>query len=115
LGLNSGPIPWATPPALFCERFFPDRVSMNFLPGVGFEPWCSWPLPPEQLRLKVWATGTSLTLIFILVLRTSLSVREAWDSHLTILFYIHKIKFKGLQKKSFIKISLKPLIIYMLL
>jgi hypothetical protein len=25
-GLNSGPIPWATPPALFCEGFFQERV-----------------------------------------------------------------------------------------
>jgi hypothetical protein len=26
-GLNSGPSPWATPLALFCEGFFQDRVS----------------------------------------------------------------------------------------
>jgi hypothetical protein len=26
LGLNSGPTPWATPPALFCEGFFWNRV-----------------------------------------------------------------------------------------
>jgi hypothetical protein len=26
-GLNPGPTPWATPPALFCERFLQDRVS----------------------------------------------------------------------------------------
>jgi hypothetical protein len=25
-GLNSGPLPWDTPPALFCDGFFWDRV-----------------------------------------------------------------------------------------
>jgi hypothetical protein len=32
-GLNSGPSPWATPPALVLWRVFLDRVSGNFLPG----------------------------------------------------------------------------------
>jgi hypothetical protein len=32
--LNSGPSPWATLPALFCEGFFRDRVS-NYLPGLA--------------------------------------------------------------------------------
>jgi hypothetical protein len=32
-GLNSGTIPWATPPALFCEGFFQDRVLWIFCPG----------------------------------------------------------------------------------
>jgi hypothetical protein len=32
-GLNSGPTPWATPPAPFCEGFFWDRVSQTFCPG----------------------------------------------------------------------------------
>jgi hypothetical protein len=27
LGLNSGPTPWVTPPVLFCDGFFWDRVS----------------------------------------------------------------------------------------
>jgi hypothetical protein len=31
--LNSGPIPWATPPALFCEVFFQDKVSQTICPG----------------------------------------------------------------------------------
>jgi hypothetical protein len=31
-GLNYGPIPWATPPALFCEGFFEDRVSGTICP-----------------------------------------------------------------------------------
>jgi hypothetical protein len=26
-GLNSGPTPWATPPALFCDGLFQDKVS----------------------------------------------------------------------------------------
>jgi hypothetical protein len=30
-GLNSGPSPWATPPALFLWRVFWDRVSRNYL------------------------------------------------------------------------------------
>jgi hypothetical protein len=33
LGLNSGPTPWVTPPALFCEGFFQDRVSQTICPG----------------------------------------------------------------------------------
>jgi hypothetical protein len=28
-GLNSGPAPWATPPALFCDEFFQDRVLLT--------------------------------------------------------------------------------------
>jgi hypothetical protein len=32
-GLNSGPTPWATPPALVCEGFFWDRVSWTICPG----------------------------------------------------------------------------------
>jgi hypothetical protein len=33
-GLNSGPTPWATLPALFCEGLFQNRVS-NYLPGIS--------------------------------------------------------------------------------
>jgi hypothetical protein len=33
-GLNSGPSPWATPPALFLWRVFQDRVSQNYLPRL---------------------------------------------------------------------------------
>jgi hypothetical protein len=32
-GLNIGPTPWATPPILFCEGFFQDRVSQTICPG----------------------------------------------------------------------------------
>jgi hypothetical protein len=31
--LNSGPSPWAPPPALFCKGFFWDRVSWTICPG----------------------------------------------------------------------------------
>jgi hypothetical protein len=31
--LNSGPSPWATPPALFCDEYFWDRVSRTICPG----------------------------------------------------------------------------------
>jgi hypothetical protein len=45
-GLNSGPIPWATPPALFVLGFFKTR-SCELFARAGFEPWSSWSLPPE--------------------------------------------------------------------
>jgi hypothetical protein len=32
-GLNSGPTTWATPPALFCDGFFWDRVSQTICLG----------------------------------------------------------------------------------
>jgi hypothetical protein len=32
-GLNSGPTPWATPRALFCDGFFQDRVLRTICPG----------------------------------------------------------------------------------
>jgi hypothetical protein len=31
--LNSGPIPWATPPTLFCDGFFQDRLLRTIWPG----------------------------------------------------------------------------------
>jgi hypothetical protein len=31
--LNSGPTPWATPPAFFCAGFFQDRISQTICPG----------------------------------------------------------------------------------
>jgi hypothetical protein len=31
--LNSGPAPWATPPALFCDGFFQDRGSWTICLG----------------------------------------------------------------------------------
>jgi hypothetical protein len=36
-GLNSGPTPWATPPALFCEGFF-KTGSHKLFAWAGFEP-----------------------------------------------------------------------------
>jgi hypothetical protein len=44
--LNSGPTPWATPPALFCEEFF-KIGSHKLFAWVGFEPRSSWSLPSE--------------------------------------------------------------------
>jgi hypothetical protein len=35
-GLNSGPTPWATPPALYCDEYFQDRVSWTICPS------CLW-------------------------------------------------------------------------
>jgi hypothetical protein len=34
LGVDSGPSPWATPPALFCDGYFRDRVLASYLPGL---------------------------------------------------------------------------------
>jgi hypothetical protein len=34
-GSNSGPSPWATPPALFCEGFYSDRVSRIICLGLA--------------------------------------------------------------------------------
>jgi hypothetical protein len=34
--LNSGPTPWATPLAHFCEGFFQDKVFPNYLPGLAW-------------------------------------------------------------------------------
>jgi hypothetical protein len=31
-GLNSGPMPWATPPSLFCKGFFQDSISQTICP-----------------------------------------------------------------------------------
>jgi hypothetical protein len=50
---------WATPPALFCDRYFRDRVLWTICPG-WLQMWSSWSLPPELLRLRVWTTGTQL-------------------------------------------------------
>jgi hypothetical protein len=36
-GLNSGPVPWATSPALFCEGFF-EIGSPELFAQAGFEP-----------------------------------------------------------------------------
>jgi hypothetical protein len=47
-GLNSGPTPWATPPAHFYEFFFYfERGSHELFAWIGFELRSSWSLPPE--------------------------------------------------------------------
>jgi hypothetical protein len=33
--------------------------SHKLFPRAGFEPWSFWSLPPEQLGLQAWTTGTS--------------------------------------------------------
>jgi hypothetical protein len=58
--LNSGPSPWATPPALFLWRVFQNKVSWTICLG-----WSSWSLPPEKLGLQVWATGAWLRFILL--------------------------------------------------
>jgi hypothetical protein len=45
-GLNSGPSPWATPPALFLWRVFQIGFCELF-PQAGFKPQSSWSPPPE--------------------------------------------------------------------
>jgi hypothetical protein len=53
--LNSGPTPWATPPALFSDIiylfiylfiYFEIR-SHKLSAWADFKPWASWSLPPE--------------------------------------------------------------------
>jgi hypothetical protein len=31
----------------FCKGYFSRKGFVNYLPGAGFKPWCSWSLPPE--------------------------------------------------------------------
>jgi hypothetical protein len=40
-GLNLGPSPGATPPALYCDEFF----EIGSISQAGFEPWSFWSLP----------------------------------------------------------------------
>jgi hypothetical protein len=51
-GLNSGSTPWATPPVLFCDGFFQDRVLL----------WTVILLISDScvLGLQVWATSARL-------------------------------------------------------
>jgi hypothetical protein len=37
-GLNSGPTPWATPPAFLCEGFFFETGSRELFASAGFKP-----------------------------------------------------------------------------
>jgi hypothetical protein len=46
-GLNSGLIPWATPPALFCDGFFQDRVLRTTFP-------LGWTLTCKPSSLGDW-------------------------------------------------------------
>jgi hypothetical protein len=48
-GLNSGPIPWATPPELFLWWVFQDRVSWTICPG-----WLRTSHPPDLCLLNSW-------------------------------------------------------------
>jgi hypothetical protein len=48
-GLNSGPSPWATPPALFLWRVLRDRVLWTICPG--------WPQTSILLISASWAAG----------------------------------------------------------
>jgi hypothetical protein len=40
---SSGPTPWATPSALFCDGLFRNRGLWTICPG--FKLWSSWSLP----------------------------------------------------------------------
>jgi hypothetical protein len=62
-GLNSGPTPWTTQPALFSEGFF-KIGSHELFAQAGCEPRSSWSLPPESLGLQVWAIGAQPRLFF---------------------------------------------------
>jgi hypothetical protein len=56
-GLNSGPSPWATPPALFCDFFFfQDSVSRTICPGLSVTLLIS----ASWVGLQVWVTGAQL-------------------------------------------------------
>jgi hypothetical protein len=48
----------------FCVGFF-KIGSLELFAWAGFKPWSSWSLPPEQLALQTWATGTPLPLLFL--------------------------------------------------
>jgi hypothetical protein len=50
-GLNSGPAPWATPPALSCDEFFQDRVLRTICPD--------WLRAAILLISASWVAGTT--------------------------------------------------------
>jgi hypothetical protein len=52
--LNSGCTPWATPPALFCDGFFRDRVSWTIFPS-----WLQTLILLISASWVVWITGVS--------------------------------------------------------
>jgi hypothetical protein len=56
-GLNTGPIPQATPPALFCDGYFFEIGSLELFSWADFKLQSFWSLPPEYLGLQAWATG----------------------------------------------------------
>jgi hypothetical protein len=72
--LNSGPLPWATPPALFLWRVFQDRVSWNYLPGLvstRISHWClvrsisldtGQPHPGLVGLLRIWHVSMDVSL-----------------------------------------------------
>jgi hypothetical protein len=69
--LNSGPIPWATSPALFffffCDGFFFEIRSHELFAWVGFEPWSFWSLP-RVARITGMHHGFLAVLVLVKVL-----------------------------------------------
>jgi hypothetical protein len=61
-GLNSGPSPWATPPALFLWRAFWDRVSRTICPG-----WLQTKSLLINTSWEAWITGVSHQHLAILI------------------------------------------------
>jgi hypothetical protein len=64
-GLNSVPTPWATPPALFYDRFFWDRVSWTNCPGWLRSVILLITASFEKLGLQVWATGAQIQSVIL--------------------------------------------------
>jgi hypothetical protein len=56
-GLNSGPLPWATPSAQFFVVGFFEIGSHELFAWAGLQLWSSWSLWSWVARLQVWATG----------------------------------------------------------
>jgi hypothetical protein len=79
-GLNSGPTPWVSPPALFCEGFFQDRVlrtiCLGWLPTMILPPSSPFDFKHNKisnknktnlLSLQVLPYSLSLQLHFLLL------------------------------------------------
>jgi hypothetical protein len=64
-GLNSRPSPWASQ-FFFVIDFFQIGSHKLFV-RVGFKLRSSWSLPPEDLGLQVWAPGSQLINIVLVV------------------------------------------------
>jgi hypothetical protein len=86
--LNSGPTPWASPPALFLWWVFFEIGSHELFAQAGFELRSSWSLLPQQLRLQAWVTCAQQDHWF-LKLHVSLfkvQIPWVWDGILTSAF-----------------------------